>query len=87
MGLLDHVRDATGAAIEVFTPREDDRRGSQVSVRFPGRGKAFFDALTARGVIADWREPDCIRMAPVPLYNSFEDLSRLESILLDLLTP
>jgi kynureninase len=87
MGLLDHVRGATGAAIEVFTPREDDQRGSQVSVRFPGRGKAFFDALTARGVIADWREPDCIRMAPVPLYNSFEDLSRLESILLDLLTP
>ena len=87
MGLLDRTAQTTGAALEVFTPRADHERGSQVSVRFPGRGKSFFDALTERGVVADWREPDCIRMAPVPLYNSFEDLSRLESILLELLTP
>ena len=86
IGILDNAAVVTGEPIEIFTPREEAHRGSQISVRFPKRDKAFFNALTQKGVVADWREPDCIRMAPVPLYNSFEDLSRLESLILELLS-
>jgi len=42
--------------------------------------KKTFDALTQNGVIADWREPDVIRVAPVPLYNTFEDVYRFAEI-------
>jgi kynureninase len=44
-------------------------------------GKKIFDYLTESGVIADWREPDVIRIAPVPLYNNFSDIFRFYSIL------
>ena len=62
-----------GAALRVITPPE---RGCQLSLRLvdPARARASFDALAAGGVIADWREPDTIRVAPVPLYNSFHDV-------------
>ena len=49
-------------------------RGSQLSLNIAGRDREFFDKMTARGVIADFREPCIIRLAPVPLYNSFEDV-------------
>jgi kynureninase len=45
------------------------------------RGKEIFDELTKQGVIADWREPNVIRIAPVPLYNSFEDFWRFGNII------
>jgi kynureninase len=57
-------------------------RGSQLSVLTGPNGKALFDFLTKEGVIADWREPNVIRMAPVPLYNSFEDIYRLGEIMM-----
>lgn len=59
---------------EIITPREKNRRGAQLSILVHGKGKALFDALSDRGVVADWREPNVIRVAPVPLYNSFEDV-------------
>lgn len=59
--------------IEVITPSDPAQRGCQLSLRTQHNGKALFDELTRRGVIADWREPDVIRIAPVPLYNSFVD--------------
>ena len=43
-------------------------------------GKKVFNALTKAGVIADWREPNVIRVAPVPLYNTFEDVFRFIEI-------
>ena len=46
-----------------------------------GHGKEIFDFLTSEGIIADWREPNVIRMAPVPLYNTFEDVYRLGQII------
>ncbi len=61
---------------EIITPRDKNYRGAQLSILAHGQGKALFDALTNQGVIADWREPNVIRIAPAPLYNSFEDCFR-----------
>lgn len=61
---------------EIITPKEEYRRGAQLSILVHGQGKPLFDKLTAQGVIADWREPNVIRIAPTPLYNSFEDVYR-----------
>lgn len=60
--------------LEIITPREQHRRGAQLSILTGGIGKELFNHLTASGVVVDWREPNVIRMAPVPMYNSFEDL-------------
>ena len=59
---------------EVVTPRETERRGAQLSLRVPSGGRAICDLLIADGFVVDWREPDTIRAAPVPLYNSFRDV-------------
>jgi len=67
--------------IEIITPNDPVERGCQLSIRVRNADKKLFDAITTRGVIADWREPDVIRVAPVPLYNSFEDVSRFAGIL------
>ena len=58
---------------EIITP---ENRGCQLSILAHGQGRTLFDKLTEAGVIADWREPNVIRIAPVPLYNSFEDVYR-----------
>jgi kynureninase len=80
--VLQHV-SAQRASLnfEIITPPLPDR-GSQLSVLTGENGKHLFDYLTERGVIADWREPNVIRMAPVPMYNRFEDIYRLGEILL-----
>jgi kynureninase len=60
--------------IEVITPPNEIERGCQVSMFMLQQGREIFDALMQQGVIADWREPNVIRVAPVPLYNTFEDI-------------
>lgn len=60
--------------VEVITPGDPAQRGAQISMRLPSRNKELFHFLGSRGVVADWREPDVIRLAPVPLYNSYEDV-------------
>jgi kynureninase len=67
--------------LEIITPRDKKQRGCQLSIVAHGRGKELFNKLTEAGVIADWREPNVIRCAPVPLYNSFEDVYRFGEIL------
>ena len=62
--------------LEIITPKEVAKRGAQLSIVAHGQGKALFDELTRQGVIADWREPNVIRIAPAPLYNSYEDCYR-----------
>ena len=65
-----------GDRIEILTPRDPEARGAQLSVRLQnteGGGRALFDRMLARGLTCDWREPDVIRLAPAPLYNSYED--------------
>jgi kynureninase len=64
--------------INIITPK---KRGCQVSIRVNNGNKILFDAITKKGVIADWREPDVIRVAPVPLYNSFTDVFNFYTIL------
>lgn len=66
---------------EIITPEEPHRRGCQLSILVHGQGKSLFEAISEGGVVADWREPNVIRIAPVPLYNSFEDVYRFGKIL------
>ena len=79
--VLDEVnRDARHSAIEIITPRAESAHGAQVSILMLEKGREVFDTLIQKGVIADWREPNVIRVAPVPLYNSFEDVWRFGDI-------
>ncbi|MBD78909.1 MAG: kynureninase [Crocinitomicaceae bacterium] len=66
---------------EIITPEQPKERGCQLSILAHGLGRPLFDKLTQGGVIADWREPNVIRIAPVPIYNSFEDCFRFGEIL------
>jgi kynureninase len=67
--------------IEIITPQNENERGCQVSMLMLQNGKNIFEALKKDGVIADWREPNVIRVAPVPLYNSFEDIYKFGEII------
>ncbi len=67
--------------MEITTPRDPARRGCQLSLRFRENARAIFDALAVRGVVCDYREPGVIRVAPVPLYNTFEDVYTLATTL------
>lgn len=74
-GYLEYLIDAMqNEAIHVITPRNPEERGCQLSIQVKNADKSLFKKLTQVGVIADWREPDVIRIAPTPLYNSFEDV-------------
>jgi kynureninase len=85
--LLDEKNSSSSKKIiEIITPRPDSyrdetERGCQVSMLMLERGREIFDALSKAGVMADWREPNVIRIAPVPLYNTFEDVWRFANIL------
>ena len=83
--IIQEIAKATNTNLEIITPRDPDQRGAQLSVLAHGKGKSLFDAMTERGVIADWREPNVIRMAPVPMYNSFQDVFRFGEILTECL--
>ena len=72
--IIHEIARATTTNLEIITPRDPKQRGAQLSVLAHGKGRSLFDAMTAKGVIADWREPNVIRIAPVPMYNSFEDV-------------
>jgi kynureninase len=66
-------RNKERCTFEIITPSEITKRGAQLSILVHGQGKSLFDKLSDEGVVADWREPNVIRIAPAPLYNSFED--------------
>ena len=73
--LIKMLDDIGSDRIQIVTPREADRRGSQISIRVIGADKSIFNFLTQSGVVADWREPDVIRVACAPLYNNHQDIA------------
>ncbi|KYG85534.1 kynureninase [Roseivirga seohaensis] len=77
------IKDIAGDSgiFEIITPSDPEQRGCQLSIFFHKDGRRLFDALAAAGVIADWREPNVIRIAPVPLYNRYEDVYQFAHIL------
>jgi kynureninase len=73
-------------SLEIITPKNPEERGCQLSIIAHGLGKDFYKAITAAGVFCDWREPNVIRVAPTPLYNSFEDVYRFGVVVGDILS-
>jgi kynureninase len=76
--LLDRLPEG---AIKVITPRDPGQRGSQLSIMFTENGKAIHQKLIEYGVICDWREPNVIRIAPTPLYNTYHECYRFVEII------
>lgn len=82
--LIDHTNDALPAdkqLVRILTPRDPDQRGCQLSLAITHRPREFFHRLKPDGVIADFREPNVVRVAPTPLYNTFHDCWRFAQVL------
>jgi kynureninase len=82
--LEELLRERLRDRVSIITPADPERRGCQLSLRIlDGReaGRDLFEHLERSGAIGDWREPDVIRVAPVPLYNRFEDCWRLVELI------
>ncbi|MEZ4724126.1 MAG: kynureninase [Candidatus Kapaibacterium sp.] len=86
-GYLEQLVNSLGKdTIEIITPSDVTQRGCQLSIRVKNADKSLFEELTKQNIISDWREPDVIRVAPVPLYNSYEDCYKFSDILKKTLT-
>jgi kynureninase len=73
--LIEEInRQYVDELFKIITPKNQQERGCQLSIICKEDGKATFDYLASRGVIGDWREPNVIRLSPVPLYNTFTDV-------------
>ncbi len=80
--LIENLNEEAGhRRFHIITPKNPEERGAQLSILTGSEGKKLFDYLTENGVIADWREPNVIRVAPVPMYNNFKDCWRLTDLL------
>lgn len=71
--------EINNGSFTVITPANPAERGCQLSLLFNENGRKVFDYITQQGIIADWRNPNVIRVAPVPLYNTFADVYRFVS--------
>ena len=81
-GYLEFLVNQLGdEVVQIITPSSPNARGCQLSIQVKNADKSLYERISKRGVIADWREPDVIRVAPVPLYNSFEDVFKFANIL------
>lgn len=79
--ILHEIDNEVDSVFEIITPTNPEERASQLSVFFHGQGRPLFEYLMNNGVVTDWREPNVIRFAPVPLYCSFEDMYDFGQIL------
>jgi kynureninase len=79
--ILQEINQKYGDPITIMTPTDPATRGCQLSLLVEKDGKKLFDALVENGVIGDWREPNCIRLAPTPLYNTFEEVWRVGQVM------
>ncbi len=80
------INEAGSDQISIITPANPEERGCQLSLVIHQNAKDVFDYLTRNGVVVDWREPDVIRVAAVPLYNTYEDVYRFGVLLRNALT-
>ena len=80
-GYCEYLVKNMNSSIEIITPANPDERGCQLSLRVGKENKPIHTALLENNVICDWREPDVIRIAPVPLYNTFSDVWKFVEIL------
>lgn len=82
---LLHEIDTTGTKFEIITPTNPNDRGCQLSILMKANGRKIFNGLVKKGIFTDWREPNVIRAAPVPMYNSFEDVYKFANALASLI--
>lgn len=78
---LSCLDEIDGDKINILVPDDPDSRGCQISLQVKNADKELFRCLEAHDVISDWREPDVIRIAPVPLYNTFSEIFHFSEIL------
>ena len=79
------VNEIASDTIKIITPTNPNERGCQLSLQVKNTDKNLHKKLTENNIITDWREPDVIRCAPVPMYTSFEDVYHMVTILESLL--
>lgn len=80
-GYLEFVLSDFTDHLTIITPKTVADRGCQLSIIVKENGKKLFDYMNENGIMPDWREPDVIRMSPVPMYNSFEDVYKIGEVL------
>jgi kynureninase len=80
------INELNNPHINFITPTNPNERGCQLSIQVKNADKTLHKQLIENHVITDWREPDVIRCAPVPFYNSFEDVYHMVEILKNLLS-
>ncbi len=81
-GYLDYLlRKRCNDFVTILTPSDPKQRGCQLSLTLKDHGRLVYERLKQQNVICDWREPDVIRVAPVPLYNQFQEVYRFVEIL------
>jgi kynureninase len=81
--LVNEINNQKGEELfKIITPKNKEERGCQLSIVCKHNAKAIFNFLTENGVIGDWREPNVIRLSPVPLYNTFKEVFQTGQILL-----
>jgi len=79
--ILKEINSRSKPVIQIITPEEDAGKNCQVSMLLLQKGKELFDLVRAEGIMADWRDPDVIRIAPVPLYNTFTEIHTFSEVL------